>query len=176
MFIEVIVVAILVGLIIGGKITNLGKIDFKYFYLVIAAYLIQAGIDYWATGRLFGGSPYLHLVSYFILFFVLWQNRRLPGMYLIITGTLLNFIVIALNRGQMPVDPNVLPSNLIQALAEGHGGTHGLITGSTKMKFLADIFHITYFNRNQLISIGDIIMDVGVFLLVLMGMRRSGEW
>lgn len=173
MFIEVIIIAILVGLIMGGKIANLGRINFKYFYLIIAAYVIQAGVDYWANGHLFGGSPYLHLVSYLILFFVLWQNRQLPGMYLIIIGTLLNFIVIALNGGQMPVNPTMLPSELSQALAAGHGGTHGLITGNTRVKFLADIFHIAYFNRNQLISIGDTIMDVGVFLLVIIGMKKT---
>lgn len=174
MFLEVIIIAILVGLITGGKMANLGRLDFKYFYMVIAAYVIQAGIDYWAPGNLFGGYPYLHLVSYFCLFFVLFQNRRLPGMYFILAGTLLNFIVIALNGGQMPVSPDILPPDLSQALATGHGGTHSLITGNTKMKFLADIFYIAYFNQKQMISIGDIIMDIGAFLLVILGMRKSG--
>lgn len=176
MFIEVIIIAVLFSLITGGKLTNLGQLNFRCFYMVIAAYVIQSGIDYWATGQRFGGYPYLHMVSYFILFFVLFQNRRLPGMYFIIIGTLLNFIVISLNGGQMPVSPDILPENLSQELAAGHGGTHNLLTGDTRVKFLADIFHIRYFNQNQLISIGDIIIDIGAFLLVFMGMKRSGEW
>ncbi|MDT3699118.1 MAG: DUF5317 domain-containing protein [Thermincola sp.] len=172
MFLETIILAVLVGLITGGRLTNLGRLDFRYFYLVIAAYLIQAGIDHWGPVRSFGGYPYLHVISYFILFFVLWQNRRMPGMYLVSTGTLLNFIVIILNGGQMPVSPHTLPAELSQALAAGDGGTHNLITENTSLKFLADIFYVGYLNQNQLISIGDIVIDIGAFLLVFRGTRR----
>jgi hypothetical protein len=171
-FLEVITIAILFSLITGGKLTNLGRLNFRYVYLVIAAFIIQAGIDYWTAGNRMGDYPYLHLVSYFILFFVLFQNRRLPGIYLIATGTLLNFLVITFNGGQMPVSPDTLPPDLIQALATGHGGTHNLLNENTRMKYLADIFYIVYFNQKQLISIGDIIIDMGAFVLVFMGMRR----
>lgn len=172
MFMWVIAAAILIGLISGGRIANLGQLNFRYFYWVLAAYLIQAGIDYWAPGHPFWGYPYLHIVSYLILFFVLWQNRRLPGMYLILLGTLLNFTAIALNGGQMPVSSHVLPAEIAQALAAGHGGTHSLLTGTTKLKFLTDTIYINYLNYKQLISLGDVVIDAGAFGLIFAGMRK----
>lgn len=173
MLMVVIIAAILISLVSGGRIANLGRLDFRYFYLVLAAYLIQAGIDYWAPGHWMGGYPYLHIVSYFVLFFVLWHNRRLPGMYLILLGTLLNFTVIALNGGQMPVSAHFLPPKLAQTLGAGHGGTHGLLSGNTKLKFLADTIYIAYLNHKELISFGDIAIDAGAFVLVIAGTRKN---
>ncbi|MCL4441480.1 MAG: DUF5317 domain-containing protein [Firmicutes bacterium] len=175
MFIEVLVAAIIVGLLSRGKLANLGRLDFRYVYVIFAAFLIQVGIDFWAPRQGFWGYPYLHIVSYILLFFALIRNRRLPGVSLILAGTALNFVVVALNGGQMPVRADIIPTQLAAALAAGHGGTHGLLTGATRLGFLADRIYISFLNQNQLVSLGDIVIDLGVLILVILGMRKAQE-
>ena len=173
MFIEVLVIAIIIGLIQRGKFTNLGRLNFKYIYLVFAAYLIQVGIGFWAPRYAFGGYPYLHIGSYLLLLLVLRKNRHLPGMNYILGGTVMNFAVIAVNGGYMPVRADVIPKSMAAALATGHGGTHALMTASTKLGFLADIFYISLPYQKQLISMGDIIINVGLVILVILGMKKG---
>lgn len=173
MLIEFLILAIIIGLVAGGSLGNLGRMEFKYIYVVFLAYLIQAGIDFFAARYGFWGYPYLHIVSYFALFFVIFRNRHLPGMYLILAGTALNFIVVALNGGQMPVRAEVIPPQVAAVLASGQGGTHGLMTGSTRLGFLADWIYLSFLNQNQLISLGDLVIDLGVLLLVITGMRKT---
>ena len=173
MFIEVIAAALLIGLISGGKFSNLGRLSFRYVYAIFGAYLLQVGIDFLSPRYGFWGYPYLHILSYLILFFALVGNRKFPGMYLILAGTLLNFVVIAINGGLMPVRADIIPPEAAAMLATGHGGGHGLLTGATRWGFLADVFFISLLNQKQLISIGDMVIDIGVLVLIILGMRNS---
>ena len=73
----------------------------------------------------------------------------------------------------MPVRADVIPKDMATALATGHGGTHMLMTVATKLGFLADIFYISLPYQHQLISMGDIIINVGLLILVIMGMKKE---
>lgn len=173
MFLEVLAAATIIGLVAGGKLSNLGNLNIKYIYLIAASFLIQAGIEFLDPRYACGGYPYLHVFSYFILFFTLGQNRQMPGIYVILAGTALNFVVIALNGGRMPVRPDVLPQQLAAVMAAGRGGTHQLITESTRFQFLADKMYVVLPYQHQLISIGDIFINVGLLILVIWGMREG---
>ncbi len=175
MFFEIIIIALIIGLVTGGRFGNLGQLNIRCIYIIVLAYLIQVGIDFGASRWEFGGYPYLHIFSYFILLFALIKNRRIPGMQLIIAGTLLNFAVIALNSGQMPVRADVIPAEMAEFLASGKAGTHGLMTGETYLAFLADIFFIKLPYQHQLISIGDILINAGVMALIIKGVRGNTQ-
>lgn len=171
MFIESLIIAVIIGLLMKGKISNLGRLDLKYVYLIFAAYLIQVGIAFGAPRWDFGGYPYLHIFSYLLLFFSLYRNRLIPGMRYIFGGTAMNFAVIAVNGGRMPVRADVIPEQMAALLATAKGGTHVLINETTKLAFLADIFYISLPYQNSLISIGDIVIDFGILVLVVRGMK-----
>jgi len=174
MFFEIIIAAVIIGMVTGGRFSNLSQLKIKFIYVIVLAYLIQVGIDFGAPRWEFGGYSYLHTLSYLILLFALVKNRSIPGMQLII-GTLLNFAVIALNAGQMPVRADVIPAQMAEALASGKGGTHGLMTGETTLAFLADIFYIKLPYQHQLISIGDILLNAGVLALIVKGIRGKTQ-
>ncbi len=173
MFFEFIIIAIVLGKILGGKFTNLGSLNVRYVYIIILAYLIQVGIDFWAPRHEFWGYPYLHIFSYILLFFALVKNIKLPGINYILGGTVMNFVVIALNGGQMPVRADIIPERVATALASVRGGTHVLITEGTRLGFLADIFYVSLPYQKQLISIGDIIINVGILVLIIRGMKGA---
>lgn len=173
MFIEIIFIGIMIGLASGGSVYGLGRLELKFIYVIFTAYLIKAGIDFFAPGYHWGGYPYLHLFSYLLLFFALWKNKQIPGIYSISAGTALNFIVIVFNGGQMPVRADVIPNEMARVLAAGFGGTHGLLVEGTKFKFLADIFYLALPYQHQLLSAGDFLIDVGILILLVKATRSS---
>ncbi|WP_418790996.1 DUF5317 domain-containing protein [Phosphitispora sp. TUW77] len=175
MFFELIIIALIIGLVTGGRFSRLSQLNFRFIYFIILAYLIQVGIDFGAPRWDFGGYSYLHNISYLILLFALIKNRNIPGMQIIIAGTLLNFAVIVLNNGQMPVRFDVIPAHMAEFLASGKGGTHGLISGETLLPFLADIFYIKLPYQHQLISIGDILINAGIMALIIKGLRGKTQ-
>ncbi|HUS88812.1 MAG TPA: DUF5317 domain-containing protein [Desulfosporosinus sp.] len=157
--------------------SRLGELVLREFWLVPLALLIQSGV-YWAAVRGIGlgpswASPVLDTGSYFLLLIFTLRNRSLPGMRWLTLGILLNTIVISLNGGLMPVDPSFLPEASRNALLEGQG-THGLMTSSTHLSFLADRFYLDMLGlRKQVFSVGDIVIDIGCFLLVNKTMMRN---
>jgi len=179
MLIETLILAILVSLISGGKISRLGELTLREFWLVPLALLIQSGV-YWATVREIGlgpswTGPVLDTGSYFLLLIFMIRNRTLPGVPLISLGILLNTIVIGLNGGVMPVDPSFLPEANRIALLAGQG-THGLMDSLTHLALLADRFYLDIPGlQKQVFSVGDILIDIGTFILVLKTMKRKTD-
>ena len=179
MLIETVLLALFVSLISRGKISRLGELVLRGFWLVPLALLIQSGV-YWAAVQGIGlgpswVSPVLDTGSYFLLLIFTYRNRALPGMRWISLGILLNTLVIGLNGGVMPVDPHFLPQASRDALLEGQG-THGLMTSSTHLSFLADQFYMDIMGmRRQVFSVGDVLIDIGIFILVVKTQKQPRE-
>ena len=164
------------GLARGGKLENIGKVDFRYSWLVFVGLAIQAGGQLAAeflvpsladstTGLAILAVSYLVLVT-FVIF-----NLRLPGAYLMGAGMLLNILVIGLNGG--------MPVSLEAVEAAGFDATdyletafkHELMGPETKLEFLGDIIPIPLIRTA--VSIGDILLGVGIFLLVDRAVRYA---
>src|SRR5690606_18767158 len=107
--------AILLGLIIGwlrrGKVSHLAALNLAWWHLILLGLAIKLAlmIDF-NLGRslLAPAAPYLHAISYIPLLVFVYLNRRRRGMILMGLGLLLNLIVIAANRGFMPVNTALL--------------------------------------------------------------------
>ena len=175
MLIETLIFAFIISIVSGGKLSRLGELVLREFWLVPLALLIQSGV-YWAAVQGIGlgpswVSPVLDTGSYFLLLIFTVRNISLPGMRFITLGILLNALVIGFNGGVMPVDPSFLPEASRNALQEGQG-THGLMTSSTHLSFLADVLYLDLLGlRKQMFSVGDVLIDLGIFLLVYKTMK-----
>ena len=97
-------------------------------------------------------------------------------------GLALNFLVIAANGGYMPVPPeNLVKAGMLHEAemlqARGHFSNLTVLTEETRFPFLADIFVIPpYLPFRNVFSIGDVIIGIGAFILVLRAMQgKSGE-
>ncbi len=94
------------------------------------------------------------------------MNRNAPGMWIAGIGILMNFLVIAVNRG-MPV----LPASV--EIAGGDpalvtSGKHVVLDSSTHLAFLGDIIPLP----GAVISLGDVFLAIGLGLFVEEQMRR----
>lgn len=102
-------------------------------------------------------------------------NLHLAGMTVIAVGILLNLLPIALN-GSMPVRPEALVEAEMVTLDElprvTLSGARDLSDESTRLSFLGDTFPVRW--TNQVVSIGDLVMMVGLADVVanLMIQRR----
>jgi hypothetical protein len=114
-------------------------------------------------------NGYMFMVVYAVGLYVLFLNRKEKGFWWIFVGVALNFLVMLVNGGKMPVSleaASVLDPVYSEMLKNGTVvSKHILLTDSTRLPFLGDIIPLTSpYPRSQVISIGDVIMNVGIFI------------
>jgi hypothetical protein len=176
MLIESFVIALIIGFLSGGKLNPLLEVRLRKVGLLFLGALLQA-LAFWSV-RLnlelgHGIIPVVHSISYGFLLMFTAYNRSLPGLLWISLGILLNAVVISLNGGLMPVDPSFVPEVSRELLLVGTG-THGILTDSTRLSFLTDIFYANIPGLGkQLFSIGDLFIDLGIGVFIVKRMRLS---
>lgn len=178
-----IVIAIVLSLFRGGNFKGIADLRLKHgwiFPLLLVMqflfFMYQSKFQWMAEA-----SNYVYLGVYVVGLYFLLVNRRHSGFHLIFIGVLLNFIVMAANGGRMPVSleaASVLDPYFVEVLKEGIYAKHQALTDSTWFGFLGDIIPLSSpYPREQVISIGDVVMNIGIFLfiqnLMLAGKRQS---
>ena len=182
LYIIIIVISIIIGLLRGGELERLANISVEGVLLFAIALLLRLGV--WALGLMgFTGilsySPYLIIFSYVLLVFVSIRNIKLPSFRYIILGLLLNAFVIVVNGGRMPVlvkegvIENISPTSFLEAETRV---VHSLMNNNTLFAFLGDVISIPKpFPDNSIISVGDIMIFVGLFVLIQKTMMREDK-
>ncbi len=151
--------AVVVALLRGGRLSRLENIGLKALPFVWLALGMRAAAGILAV-RGFSFGPWLQVGAYFVFLYIVGLNIILPGMKIFGVGTLLNFIVIFFNGGAMPVSPQAIA---IVGLGEPRG-THSLLGAETRLWFLADVIPVKW--PPQVLSVGDLLIVVGIFVLI----------
>ncbi len=164
-----VVLAIVVGLLRGGKLERLGELRLEALPLVWAAIILRVAAGVLAErGFLF--APWLQVVAYMMLIYMVFLNSWQPGLKIFGLGSLSNFLVIAVNGGTMPVSMEAVAKI---GMTEVPSGIHSVLTAGTRLWFLADIIPVTFrFPRPTIISVGDILIVVGMFIFIQRLMMR----
>jgi len=173
-----IIFSLIVGFLRKGNLRALAQLKLKGGWIFplllvveIAVFMLQN--DSKLLGQ-FSGSIYI--VVYVLGLLFLLMNRKNPGFILILLGVFLNFLVMVTNGGRMPVSlhaASILEPGYLDILKEQLYAKHTSLTESTKLGFLGDIIPITDpYPRTQIISIGDVVMNIGAFLFIQYLMLR----
>lgn len=160
----VIVAALLVSVLRGGRFRQLAHAPIRHSWLLAAGIALQVGVDVTAARGVTPGIVSTTVLVASQLLVVGWvvANRYRPGMPLILLGLLMNLAVITAN-GAMPVDPQaVVAAGGTEAIAPL--GKHELLTDATRLPFLADIFGIALLRT--VVSAGDVVLAAGLVPLV----------
>ncbi len=172
----VMLVALAIAVFRGGRLGNLADIRLRMWWLLPLGFLLQAVAKLMDESR----APLavgLILVSYLPLLGMVWLNRERPGMWLTGLGILMNFTVISLNGG-MPVMREAAliaaGSDQIGSVAEGY--KHVVLGPDTTFPFLADVIPIRVFGEGQVISLGDVLLAVGLSGFLQAELRRPVRW
>lgn len=185
MMLESISLALIAGKLKGGKFRNISSVYLKGWYLIVICFIIETLSVFLrlnTTGTLSNFLnkyyTYANIVIYVIMMVLICLNIQYKGMVIILIGSFLNFVAILLNGGKMPVSQNALvnASMMHQLGLFKHNLllTHTLITDKTRLFILSDIIPIPKpYPINKVISIGDIIIDIGIFVIVYSAMMIS---
>lgn len=164
MFILTVIVSVIIGYLRRGQLKNLEFLSIKLWYFLSLAFLIQI-----IAIRLSILSDFifyiLHISSYVIIMYICWINFHYSSVKVMAIGNLCNALVIAFNQGKMPVKvPDIVDNPIFDR-------GHMLLNSSTKLEYLADIVFIRIPSfKIYMLSIGDIFLMIGVFLLIQHGM------
>ncbi len=169
--------AVIMGLVVGmlakGKLSNLFNIRLNKVWLILSAFCITAAVQIASREIRFNTvvTMAFQVVMLLLLAAGFWFNRNRLGVCIIAVGYFLNFLVIMLNGGKMPVSIEVIKkSGLIQSL-DDIDIKHNIFSNADKIKlpFLADIIHPPYFLSYgmDIISVGDIVIALGLFVLTV---------
>ena len=181
-------VVFLLGLVaVGGRVSDLADIEVRRGWLAPVAFVMQAYLIFFPGergGGLLSGRSLILICSYGLLFVVIWYNRRLPGVKLIGLGLLLNFLVMVLNGGFMPITPEALVQTgydvNARQLETGYlvARSKNIVMGSgeARLWFLSDVLVLPNpFPLPSVMSVGDILIAAGVFYFLygrMMGKAR----
>jgi hypothetical protein len=173
LLIIVIALAVALGYLSGGRLRRLEFLRFRWWALVIAGF----GIQFLPLPEGEGGTDLLVragmlALSYGLLLTFVLANIRTTGAPLVFVGLACNALVIVSNGG-MPVSEQALvdsgQAEVVRVLEEGGAAKHHLLDGDS-LTFLADVIPVPS-PMNQVISIGDVFIYVGLTWLTVSAMR-----
>jgi len=175
--------AVVIGLAAGLIRARKGKREFqvgslRLWWLVILAYIPQwIAFSFPATRNGFPDElvPLVLIGSQILLMIFAVANWKQAGFWLLGIGLFLNFLVIAINGGMMPISPETVEGllngypNVIWKIGERLGTGKDIILpiSETKLWFLSDRFLFPEWMPYRVaFSFGDTLIAVGAFWLL----------
>lgn len=161
-------IAVVVTWALGCTMSRLGTLSFRATGAIYAALAAQVVI----FSPLAGGNESVvrfgQLASYLLILAFLAANWRIRGMSVIAFGVAANTLAIAANGGLMPVDPAAAQASGWPLDLWANGSYHNtvLATAHTHLAFLGDIIALPSSPITAAISIGDVLLFAGAFLVV----------
>ncbi len=179
LYIIVIIISIIIGLLRGGEIEELANISIKgvtFFAIALFLRVSAWGVSFLGIGNMEKFNSFLIIISYVLLIYVSMQNIKMPGFKYINLGILLNAFVIFLNGGKMPVliGKEVMNNANMANIFHEESIVHSLMNSDTMFAFLGDVISMPKpFPDNSIISVGDILILTGIFILIQKIMTRE---
>jgi hypothetical protein len=172
LFILAALTAVLTVPLFGGDISRLGRLRFRYAWLLPLAVGIQfVTMAAWTGGPLWAHRV-LHVASYGCAFTFLALNRGIRGMWVVTAGAFLNFVAIAANGGVMPASAAAVRT---AGLAPGDPTTaNSMVVDGARLLPLGDVFALpSRLPVANVFSVGDVVIAAGAFVVVHVACRRS---
>lgn len=180
MIYEILLLVVLIAFWKKGSLIRLAQTEIRQPFWFIQSLLLQLAAMFFYSRSVWMAEtfPYWITVSYTMLGYACWRNRKLPGFTWFGVGMILNFLVITVNGGRMPVSVDALQwaglSSYIPLLEEGLT-KHQLMTEQTHLIFLADIVPLRppFVFSSMVVSIGDIAVTWGISRFVYKRMTEK---
>jgi Family of unknown function (DUF5317) len=165
-----IALAVLIGFVVGGSLRPFEQVRIHWWGAALVGLMLQALPLSGELGTAAVVASYVLLIGFALV------NRRLPALWLVIAGLLLNLVVIGLNGG-MPVSASALrTAGADSAGLVGAGAIkHHLMRPDDVLTPLADVIGIRS-PIGAVVSVGDLLLYAGIPILVIAVMLgRAGE-
>jgi predicted MFS family arabinose efflux permease len=145
--------------ITGGRLRALADVRFRGLWLLWLALGVQLTLTF-LPGTESDIRVAGHVATYPLGIGFIWMNRRIPGLWLVAVGALMNLAAIAANGGVIPAAPHALA---VAGLPADPGVySNSIALAAPKLLFLGDIFAIpSSWPFSNVFSAGDICIALG---------------
>ena len=173
--------ALCLSLATGGRLRYIENFHLKALLLGVGAFVVQLLIFTSRGESLLGVLlPGVYVLTLLMLLAFLLLNWGVFGVPILLVGLMLNVIVIGVNHGRMPADPQALVatgqgSHAEELLRNGTAANVVLMSDQTHLNFLGDYIILPFLgDMGSAYSVGDLVALVGEAALVY-GMVRAGR-
>ena len=178
-----IIILIILALLFRRDLSRLGQISYRGGWLIIALitglFILQATLVLYVPGQTLWQMVILNL-SQIVLIFLLLLNHQVPGAKLFACGIALNVLVMTINGGWMPLTPEtshfVHPERpVIEQTRPNNSKNIILPRSETNLWILSDIVRVTLPWRRTVVSIGDIVLIIGVAQFIFQATAKKRD-
>jgi Family of unknown function (DUF5317) len=169
-----IVVGIVLGYVLGGRLSGLATLDFKWAPLALLGLAIQIVLfSAPVSDRVGDLGPVIYVGSTGLVLVVVLRNIRIAGMPLVALGAASNLLAIVANGGYMPASPEAAgAAGRVEATTYSNSA---IVEGAVFVP-LTDIFALpAWLPFHNVFSIGDVLIGVGVAMAIVVAMRRGAR-
>lgn len=180
MYLEAVILGLIVGVARNGRLANLFDVRFKGWFLSILAFilfispylLLALDIGYEKV-QIF---PYAAMV---LIALISLMNIEKMGMKIFLVGLLLNLVIMGLNDFKMPIDAAKMSAlgftSFIESMKSGDVVNYVALEGSHAFSaFLGKVIALPKaYPFARLISVGDIIVSIGIAFIIQYEMLLS---
>lgn len=172
MFIEAIIIGIIIGLFRKGKINRLSLIDFNMPALAYLSVFFYISIIVMNLGLLDLDSllySIFLLASYMLIGSFIIANIYKKYMFIPLIGFLLNFISFIFNGFKFPISSEstlLVYGSEIYNLLVNNKIKYFIAAENSKLSFLGINYTINKLFSTTILSIGDIIISIGIMMIV----------
>lgn len=180
MFIEAVVLGIIIGLVRNGSLRNISITKIRGWFLILLALVLQVIAFIFPNISIVQSyEKQFYIVTAVLIILTLIINLDKKGIWLILIGAILNYVVVFINGFKMPIYFEGLKLAGLDHMVEGIKSGEIInymsldkVTNWTK-HFGKYIVIPKPYPMAKVISIGDIIMSLGIILFIQGEMLKS---
>lgn len=175
MLLDGFILSLIAGLLRKGKLRRFTRVPLRNVEVFAVPFLLQFAIFFGGKRSMPFFQEYgnlLYLGSFVLLLIALLLNHRILEFRIAALGVFLNFLVVGLNGGRMPVreellERAMLSSYAVESIKSGENPQFTLLAEETRLKPLADVFVLPRpYPRPSVFSMGDLVITLAVVVLV----------
>ena len=165
--------ALILGFLTGGSPARLGQLRLVWAPLIVLGMVIQLLLFSTPAGNALGDAASLaYVLSNVMVLAAVAANLATPGLWLVLTGGISNFLAIVANGGYMPVSPDILAA--LGALPKVDY-SNSAPRDTAVLAALTDVFSMpSWVPLANVFSVGDLLIGVGAAIAVFAGMHGRG--
>jgi hypothetical protein len=150
--------------LLGGRLALLAGLEIRGIRVLLPTLLAQVLITDVVTSAPRVLLAAIHLATYAAAAYVIWLNRKLPGIIILGAGATMNALAITVNGGTLPASASALRA---AGIHEGTGFANSGVLAHPKLGFLGDTMSTpSWLPFRNVISVGDMVILIGVLVLL----------
>jgi uncharacterized protein DUF5317 len=165
-------VGLLVGFLLGGRLSGLSRLEFQLAPLIAMGMVIQVALFAAPVAAEVGqAGPLIYVGSSLLVLAAVIRNAHLPGLPIVAAGAISNLVAIAANGGYMPASAAAMAA---QGRVAPTVYSNSAAIAQPVLAPLTDIFAMPgWIPAANVFSIGDILIGMGVAMAIALSMRQA---